>query len=153
LHRNVILYYIIICIKRNNFNKNNFGMYGFSSSSILKVSKFLFILNYYFFCLVTYFLCLMLFDMYDVVGIIYVPSHWYFELFVDFLYLHSCVMPTNRGNHRNTIERYISKLSKQNLHVNDNHVITKYRFSIHSSYTTKNETRTLKNTHWTDNKI
>jgi hypothetical protein len=69
-------------------------------------------------------------------------------LSVEFVfYLHSCVMPTNRGKHVNTIEIYIYKFSKQNKHVNDNNVITKYRFSIHSSDTTENKARTLKSTH------
>ena len=154
LRRKVVFYYIIY-IKRDNFNKNNFDMYVFSSSFIPKLSKFLFILNnnnnyyYYVFSCGFYFLCLilLLFDVDDVVGI-YVPSYCYFELYVEFfLYLHSCVMPTNRGKHMNTIERYISKFSKQNKHVNDNNVITKYRFSIHSSNTTGNKERTLKNAH------
>lgn len=37
-------------------------------------------------------------------------------------------MPTNTGKHVNTIERCISKLSKQNQQGNDNHAIDKYRF-------------------------
>ena len=79
---------------------------------------------------------LLVFDVVDVVCI-YVPSYCYLELSVDFLYLHSCVMPTVKGKHVNTIARYISKLSKQNQHVNGNPFITKYRFSIHSSHKTK----------------
>jgi hypothetical protein len=70
-----------------------------------------------------------------------------------FLYLHSCVMPTVKEKHVNTRARYISKLSKQNQHVNDNPFITKYRFSIHSSHKTKKMKRTFKNTHWTGSKI
>jgi hypothetical protein len=137
------LYCVIIYIKRNNFNKSNFNLYGFSSSFILKVHKFLFILNYYY-CFLScgfYFLCLifLLFDVDDVVGI-YVPSYCYFVLSVEFfLYLHSCVLPTNRGKHVNNLERYISEVSKQNQHLNDYHVITKCRFSTYSSNTTENK--------------
>jgi hypothetical protein len=34
--------------RSNNFNKKSFDVYEFSSSFILKVSKFWFILNYYY---------------------------------------------------------------------------------------------------------
>ena len=96
LRRKVVFYYIIY-IKRDNFNKNNFDVYEFSSSFIPKVSKFLFILNnnnnyYYVFSCGFYFLCLilLLIDVDDVVGL-YVPSYCYFELYVEFFFC-TCIL-------------------------------------------------------------